>query len=304
MKSAFVAIVGRPSAGKSTLLNTLCGYKIAITAPSPQTTRNKVRGVITEKRGQLVFIDTPGFHLSEKKINKHMVELITSSLEEVEAVLYVIDGTREPGPEEDAIAELLVPFADKLVIACNKKDLPASMSGFIREYTDKVLPAARFAAVSALDGTGVEEILGTLFDMAPEGEQMYPEEFYTDQDPEFRASEIIREKALRKVRQEVPHALYVEIADMEREEEPDELSPLPEGKPKPQKLWVRAFLVVERESQKGILIGKGGEVIKAIRKEAQKELGKIFPYRIHLDLRVKVNHKWRKKDDLLRRLIR
>jgi GTPase len=307
MKSAFVAIVGRPSAGKSTLLNTLCGYKIAITAPSPQTTRNKVRGVLTEKQGQLVFIDTPGFHLSEKKINKHMVELITSSLEEVDAVLYVIDGTREPGPEEDAIAEILVPFADKLVIACNKRDLPASMSGFIREYTDKVLPAARFAAVSALDGTGVEEILNTLFDMAPEGEQMYPEEFYTDQDPEFRASEIIREKALRKVRQEVPHALYVEIADMEREDTAEAGSP--DGGPaaandRPEKLWVRAFLVVERESQKGILIGKGGEVIKAIRQEAQKELKEIFPYRVYLDLRVKVNHKWRKKDDLLRRLIR
>ena len=221
-----------------------------------------------------------------------MIELITSSLEEVDVVLYVIDGTREPGPEEDSIAELLRTFEENLVIACNKKDLPASMSSFIREYTETVLPGARFVPVSAADGSGLEELKTELFAVTPEGELMYPEEFYTDQEPQFRASEIIREKALQKVRQEIPHALYVEIADMQQEEAP----PLP-------RLWIRAFLVVERESQKGILIGKGGEMIKSIRQEAQKELGKILPYRIHLDLRVKVNYKWRKKDDLLRRLI-
>lgn len=299
MKSAFIAIAGRPSSGKSTLLNALCGHKIAITSPVPQTTRNKIRGILTEERGQLVFIDTPGYHLSEKKINRRMIELITSSLEEVDGVLYVIDGTREPGPEEDSIADLLKPFQEKLVIGCNKKDLPASMSGFIREYTETVLPEARFYPISAVEGTGLVELKSSLFDIAPEGELMYPEEFYTDQDPEFRTAEIIREKALMKVRQEVPHAMYVEIADMEREAR----DPPPAAAAKEEKLWIRAFLVVERESQKGILIGKGGEMIKAIRREAQKEIGRLFPYRIHLDLRVKVNHKWRKKDPLLRRLI-
>lgn len=297
MKSAFIAIVGRPSAGKSTLLNTLCGYKVAITSPTPQTTRNKIRGIVTEERGQLVFIDTPGFHLSEKKMNRHMTDLIASSLDEVDVILYVIDGTREPGPEEDSITGLLMPFEHKTIICCNKLDLPSSMSAFIREYTEDRLPAARFKAVSAAEGTGIEELKTELFGLSPEGERMYPEEFYTDQDPEFRTAEIIREKAIQKVRQEVPHALYVEIADMEREH------PEAEQPEKSEKLWIRAFLVVERESQKGILIGKGGEMIKTIRREAQKELGTILPYRIHLDLRVKVNHKWRKKEDLLRRLI-
>ncbi len=303
MKAGFVAIVGRPSAGKSTLLNSICGYKIAITSPTPQTTRNKIRGIYTEERGQLVFIDTPGFHLSEKKINRHMTDLITSSLDEVDAVLYVIDGTRESGPEEDAIFQILLPIQEKLVIACNKKDLP--------EYTDHLMPSIQFHAVSALIGTGIEELKTALFEIVPEGECMYPADLYTDQDPEFRASEIIREKALRKVRQEVPHALYVEIADMETNIQPgsgpapmEDTDVEPPTSNLPRKLWIRAFLVVERESQKGILIGKGGTMIKSIRQEAQKELGSIFPYRIHLDLRVKVHHKWRKKDPLLRRLIR
>ena len=191
------------------------------------------------------------------------------------------------------------------------------MSGFIREYTETVLPEACFAAVSAQDGTGLSDIKTVLFDIAPEEEQMYPDEFYTDQDPQFRTSEVIREKALQKVRQELPHALYVEISDMELEggkageqitddTSAETASSATTNSPrtgKPEKLWIRAFLVVERESQKGILIGKGGEMIKSIRQEAQRELGKLFPYRIHLDLRVKVNYKWRKKDDLLRRLI-
>ncbi len=127
--------------------------------------------------------------------------------------------------------------------------------------------------------------------MAPEGKLLYPEDFYTDQPQEFRISEIIREKAISRVTQEVPHSLYVEVSDIETDEEEE-------------KLWIRAFILVERESQKGIIVGKGGGMIKAIRQEAQKELGKVFPYRIHLDLRVKVNPKWRRKDDLLKKLIR
>ncbi len=298
MKAAFIAIVGRPSAGKSTLLNSLCGYKIAITSPVPQTTRNKIRGILNAPEGQLVFIDTPGFHLSRKKINIRMIELIQSSLEEVDMVLYVIDVTREPGPEEDAITEMLKAFEAKLVVACNKTDHPDSMSALISEYiTERLSPAAAMP-LSALTGTGLDKLQEALFAVAPEGEQMYPEEFYTDQEPEFRISEIIREKAIIKVRQEVPHALYVEIADLEVSGPSARTDTPPE-----ETLWIRAFLVVDRESQKGILIGKGGKVIKAVRQESQKEIAELFPYRIHLDLRVKVNHKWRKRDDLLKRLI-
>ena len=293
MKSAFVAVIGRPSSGKSSILNAVCGHKVSITSPTPQTTRNKIRGIYTEPRGQLVFLDTPGFHLSEKKFNRKMVELIQNTLEEVDLVLYVMDAGRPPGPEEEKIAVALVPYQEQVVIGSNKQDLPENASAQIREFIDTRLPSCKLQETSAVTGEGLPELITALFELAPEGEQMYPEEFYTDQEPEFRASEIIREKALRRVRQEVPHALYVEISDMEVQ-----------GAEEPPTLWIRAFLMVERESQKGILIGKGGRVIKEIRTEAQKELEKLFPYRIRLDLRVKVNRNWRKNDMLLKKLIR
>jgi len=249
-----------------------------------------------------VFIDTPGFHLSDKKINKHMIDLISSSLDEVELVLYVLDGSRPPGPEEAAIVDMLESYQSKLIAAGNKIDLPGSAADELREYIEERLPKARFHSISALKGTGIDELTAALFSLAPEGEQMYPEEFYTDQEPSFRISEIIRDKALSKVREEVPHALYVDIADLEIK--PASGSSNAEGSAeKADTLWIRAFLVVERDSQQGILIGKGGKVIKAIRQEAQREIAEAFPYKIYLDLRVKVNPKWRRKDKLLNKLI-
>ncbi|MFP4564053.1 MAG: GTPase Era [Spirochaetia bacterium] len=291
MKSAFVAVVGRPSSGKSTLLNSITGRKVSITASVPQTTRNKVRGIYTEERGQLVFIDTPGFHLSEKKFNLHMTGLVASSLEEIDLVLYVTDAGRVPGPEEEELARMIAPYADKTVAAVNKTDLPDAGPAELRAFIVARLPDAKITELSALRGEGVRDVVDALFELAPEGEQMYPEEFYTDQEPSFRISEIIREKAIQRVKQELPHSLYVEIADMEEQNG---------GK----RLWIRAFLVVERESQKGILVGKGGGMIKSIRQEAQREIAELFPYRIHLDLRVKVNYKWRRKDRLLDRMFR
>lgn len=317
MKSAFVAVIGRPSSGKSSILNAVCGHKVSITSPTPQTTRNKIRGIYTESRGQLVFLDTPGFHLSEKKFNRKMVELIQSTLEEVDLVLYVMDAGRPPGPEEEKIAAALVPYQEQVVIGCNKQDLPKNSAAQIREFIDTRLPRCKLQETSAVTGEGLPELITALFELAPAGEQMYPEEFYTDQEPEFRASEIIREKALLRVRQEVPHALYVEISDMELQGagEPDRgFDDLSTGTPPgnsgggasevPPTLWIRAFLMVERESQKGILIGKGARMIKEIRTEAQKELEELFPYGIRLDLRVKVNRNWRKNDMLLKKLIR
>jgi GTP-binding protein Era len=250
-----------------------------------------VRGIRTEERGQLVFIDTPGFHLSDKKFNLHMTGLVASSLEEVDLVLYVTDASRVPGPEEEELARLIAPYADRTVAAINKTDLPEARPAALREFLEARLPGSRIVELSALRGEGVDRTVDALFELAPEGELMYPEEFYTDQEPEFRISEIIREKAIQRVRQELPHSLYVEIADMEEQDE---------GK----RLWIRAFLVVERDSQKGILVGKGGGMIKAIRQEAQREIAELFPYRIHLDLRVKVNYKWRRKDQLIDRMFR
>lgn len=290
-KSAFTAIVGRPSAGKSSLLNRMSGHKISIVAPVPQTTRNKVRGIVTREKGQLVFLDTPGFHASDRKFNLYMKELVTSALEEVDLVLYVVDAVRPAGDEERAVMALLKAFSGKTVIALNKIDADEARPARTEALLSAEFPGTRIVRTSAVTGDGVDTLVETLFEAAPEGDLLYPEDFYTDQDPEFRASEIIREKAFLAVRQEVPHSLYVEIADMEMRD-------------REEKLWIRAFITVERESQKGILVGKGGEKIREIRISAQRELSEIFPYRVHLDLRVKVNPKWRRDDRLLRKLVR
>lgn len=289
-KSAFVAIVGRPSAGKSTLLNTLCGEKISIVTPLPQTTRNKVRGILTESRGQLVFVDTPGFHDSQRKFNLHMRDLVSGALEETDMVLYVIDATRSPGQEEQALAQLLTQEDHPVITVLNKSDAPPApgWEDFFTTFRDSNAPGL---SISAATGQGIEALKDLLFESAPEGDPMYPEEYYTDQDPSFRISEIIREQAMLRNRDEIPHSLYVEVADLE--EDPDT-----------NLLWIRAFIVVERESQKGIVVGKGGAQIKAIRQTAQKEIARLFPQKIHLDLRVKASPKWRNKDALLRRLIR
>ncbi|RKX77565.1 MAG: GTPase Era [Spirochaetes bacterium] len=291
MKSAFIAVIGRPSSGKSTLINRICRQKVSIVSTSPQTTRNKIRAIYNDSEGQLVFIDTPGYHVSDKKFNLYLKEQVKSALEEVDLVLYVIDVTRKPGEEEGEICRITSAFADKLVIALNKIDEKNNYVVEIRKFLEEEARTAKIFEISGLTGAGVGELMDELLDIAPEGVKFYPEEYYTDQEPEFRASEIIREKAITHVRQEIPHALYVEISDMELQQEG-------------QKLWIRAFLVVERESQKGIMIGRGGRMIRTIRLEAQEELNQIFPYVVHLDLRVKVNPRWRKNNSLLSKLFK
>lgn len=290
MKAAFVGLVGRPSAGKSTLLNRLCGHKISIISPVPQTTRNRVRGICNAADGQLVFIDTPGFHLSERKMNLHLTELVSRTLEEAELVLYLVDSTRPAGEEERALIGLLAPHAEATVVALNKADLPTARIDEARRALGGVFPSERILAVSALSGAGVPELLAALWRLAPEGERMYPEDYYTDQSPEFRIAEIIREKAIQQTREELPHCLYVELADLEQRDE--------EGV-----IWARGFIFVERESQKGILVGRGGERIKTIVQQAQEELAGLFPFPVRLDLRVKTRPKWRSDERLLRRLI-
>jgi GTP-binding protein Era len=293
MKSAFVAIIGRPSAGKSTLLNALCGEKVSITASVPQTTRNKIRGIITEERGQMVFLDTPGYHNSERKYNNYMMGIVSSSLEECDMVVYVVDSTRPMGKEEQELIDMLTEKGKPLVIVLNKCDTDSKYKQDIRGFLKVNMKPESIIETSALNSEGIDILKDAIFEVAPEGPQMYPDEYYTDQDPEFRIAEIIREKAISKMSQEIPHAMYVEISDTEMK-----------GEGEKQKLWVRAFLTVERESQKGMVIGKGGDQIRLIRKEAISELNKIFPYKIQLDLRVKVNPKWRTKDYLLKGLIK
>jgi len=290
MKSGYVSIIGRPSCGKSTLLNYLCGHKISIVSPVPQTTRNRVRGILTEKRGQLVFMDTPGFHHSERKFNIYMKDLVQKALNDTDIVLYVADLSKRLGQEEKDLLKILSSYSKKTVIALNKADIGGEQAEHHGIFFNDALPNVTRHTISAVTGQNIDNLLSSLFELSPEGEIMYPEDFYTDQPPEFRISEIIREKAFLTTKEEVPHSLYVDIADLEANDEN-------------QTLWIRAFIYVERESQKGILVGKGGSKIKEIRVSAQKEIGRLFPYRIHLDLRIKVQPKWRKKDPVLKKLI-
>ncbi len=293
MKCATVAIIGRPSAGKSTLLNTICEMKVSITAATPQTTRNAIRGIYTDQRGQLIFTDTPGYHLSEQTLNKRLQDIAVGSLGDSDSVLYMVDASRAPGKEEEAIATMLSTLKVPVICCINKQDiLSAAQVEEMRNFLLGKLPDAPVVVASAKNDEGVDEVLIELFKVAPEGELLYGENAYTDQPIEFRISEIIREKAINIVTDEIPHAIYVEVADLEYQEAANTV-------------WVRAFIIVERETQKGIVVGKGGEGIKKIRIASFKEIKRLFPGRkVNLDLRVKAQPKWRTNSIVLDRILR
>ena len=264
MKSAVVAVVGRPSAGKSTLVNALCGAKVSIVSPVPQTTRNRVRGILNAEDAQLVFIDTPGFHLSTKKINTYMTGIVSSTLGEVDIILYVVDGSRASGEEEKAISEAVRAARKPTVICLNKKDVAGEVWAQVREGACGFLPDAAPFEVSASAGTGLEALREKLIQLSPDGEQMYPPDYYTDQTPEFRISEIVREKVTLGTREEVPHSVYVRIEDVEMHDEGETL-------------WARGFICVERESQKGIIVGRAGDKIRQIVHDSEAELSEDLP---------------------------
>ena len=292
-KTALVTIIGRPSAGKSTFLNTAAGEPVSIVSSIPQTTRNAIRGIVNTSLGQLVFVDTPGYHDSEKKMNLRMRNIVADNLANSDAILYIIDSTRSCAEEERLITTLLEPHSDKVVIAINKTDekqaLLVHVHNFIKSQLKNV-PENRILEISAKNDVGINEVLKALYEIAPEAPHLYSEEFYTDQEVDFRIAEVIREQAINRLDQEIPHCIYVQIADMEMRT--------------PTKMWCRAFLFVETESQKGIVIGKGAQMIKTIRVESIKQLRKIFDYKIDLDLQVKVDKNWRQKDAVLNKLLK
>ena len=293
LKTAVVAIIGRPSAGKSTFLNTACQEPVSIVSAIPQTTRNAIKGIVNTSFGQLIFIDTPGYHDSEKKLNLRLKDITESQLDDIDCVLYIIDSTRQTGKEEELTAQLLKNLQQKTVVAINKADSHLSKPIPVRQFIKETLPEIpkdRIFQISAEKDTGINEVLRALYDIAPEGEPLYGEELYTDQDLTFRVCEVIRGEAINRLQDEIPHSVYVEVADIEHRNE---------GK----KLWIRAFLCVERESQKGIVIGKGASKIKEIRLAAIKKLSEIYIQKIDLDLQVKIDKNWRQKDYTLKKLI-
>lgn len=293
LHSGFVAIIGRPSAGKSTFLNTACQEEVSIVSPIPQTTRNAIKGIVNTSYGQLVFIDTPGYHDSEKKLNLRLKNVTENQLEDIDGVLYIIDSTREIGEEEQHTAALLNNLQQKTVVAINKTDLPTSKSEKAKKFIKENLPLVdsdSIFEISAQKDIGINEVLKSLYKKVPENPPIYDEELYTDQNLSFRICEIIRGEAINRLEQEIPHAVYVEVADVEHRNE---------GK----KLWIRAFLCVERDSQKGIVIGKNASKIKEIRLAAIKKLSQIYIQKIDLDLQVKVDKNWRQRDYTLNKLI-
>jgi GTP-binding protein Era len=292
---------------------------------------------VNRESGQLVLVDTPGIHISEKKFNLRLTETALRALGESDLVLYVLDASRAPGPEEEAVAASLASLpaletpagnapaaatdvvttdavtagsgpgttADSRVIAAiNKMDKPGADYERAREFLRRRLPAlpdSRCFPLSAKKNEGVQALLAALFELAPQGQPFYPAEYYTDQEIDFRIAEVIRGETINRLRQELPHAIYVEVADREfRGPKPGGAGG---GAGKTQRLWVRAFIICERESQKGMIVGKGGALIKTIGEASRKELNRIFDWKVELDLRVKAGRDWRHSDTLLRKII-
>ena len=288
-RCGLVTIIGRPSVGKSTFLNTVCGGKVSIVSAIPQTTRNTIRGILTRGNAQILFLDTPGLHKSEKKFNEALHTISVNSLTDSDCVLYIIDSTRSMGEEEEHIIQLLQEqnVQEKLFVALNKVDSDLSKTGLILVSLERAFPNLkdknRIFEISAKEKQQVDAVIDALISILPESPFLYPEDFYTDQDIRFRIAEIIREKAMLHTRDEIPHALYVSV---------DELKLHHNGK----ELEATAFIYVERESQKGIVVGKDGMCIKAIKKESIRELRNIFDYKLNIHIQVKLDKDWRKND--------
>jgi GTPase len=289
MRSGFVAVVGRPNVGKSTLVNALVGQKVSIVTDKPQTTRARIRGVRTTEDHQIVFTDTPGFHKPRTLLGERLNRLVEESTVDVDAVLLVVDAAAGVGRGDGFVAERRVSPVNALkVCAVNKVDLVKE-----RELLPQLEAAGRLARfdhvvpVAALTGRGLEELLGVLVEALPEGPRYYEPEEVTDQPVELRVAEIVREKALALTREEIPHSVATQVEEMERK---DGLT------------RITCLILVERESQKGIVIGKGGAMLKRIGSLAREELELVLGSKVFLELRVKVQREWQRDPRALSRL--
>jgi GTP-binding protein Era len=289
-RSGFVAVVGRPNVGKSTLMNAYLGQKIAIVSEKPQTTRNRLLGILTREDTQIIFVDTPGIHTPLHKLGEYMVETAVRSIPDADVVLFIVDASAPLQGEDALVANAIREQAPELpvLMALNKIDLlPSSESPNPEAYLDMIQPTA-WLPISAVQGDNRGELLELIIAHLPLGPRYYPEDQITDQQTRFIASELIREAALRRLRHEVPYALAVVVDEFKRRSE--------------EMTYVGATIYVERDSQKGIVIGQGGKTLKDIGKAARTGIEKLVDTRVFLELWVKVRPKWRKKEDDLRRL--
>ncbi|EMF0425937.1 GTPase Era [Enterococcus hirae] len=281
-KSGFVAIVGRPNVGKSTLLNRIVGQKIAIMSDKAQTTRNKIQGVYTTPEAQLIFIDTPGIHKPKHRLGDFMVESAYSALREVDAVLFMISADQKRGRGDDFIIERLKNVQSPVYLIINKIDKvhPDELLGIIEDYSAQ-MPFAQVVPISATEGNNVDRLMEVLIAEMPEGPQYFPDDQVTDHPEYFIVSELIREKVLFLTRDEVPHSVAVVVDSMKRNEN--------------DKIQIQATIIVERDSQKGIIIGKGGKMLKEIGTKARKDIEDLLGDKVFLELWVKVQKDWRDK---------
>jgi len=288
-RSGFVSIIGRPNAGKSTLLNALVGQKLAIVADKPQTTRTSIQGVLTLPNAQIVFLDTPGIHATDSPLNKRMMEAVRAALEERDLLLFLVDATRPLGEEDRHAVDIVRKRGAPVMLVLTKIDLlrdKAVLLPLIEQYRD-IYDFADYLPVSAVKGTGLDDLRRNIVARLPEGPAYFPPQHVTDQPERFLAAELIREKILLLTRQEVPHSIAVTVDSWEET---------------PQITRIFATIRVEREGQKRIVIGAGGAMLKKIGTQARQEMERLFAVRIYLDLHVRVEPGWRERSAFLKAL--
>ncbi|MBN6888910.1 GTPase [Cytobacillus horneckiae] len=287
-KSGFISIIGRPNVGKSTFLNRVIGQKIAIMSDKPQTTRNKVQGVLTTDDAQFIFIDTPGIHKPKHKLGDFMMKVAQNTLKEVDAIIFMVNAEEGFGKGEEFILEKFQTVNTPIILVINKIDRihPDQLLPIMDSYKEKY-DFSDIVPISALEGNNVDNLLKQIKNYLPEGPQYYPADQVTDHPERFIISELIREKALHLTREEIPHSLAVLIDKIERQGDKDIIH-------------VMATIIVERDSQKGIVIGKQGKMLKEVGKRARVDIENLLGTKVYLELWVKVQKDWRNKMSQLR----
>lgn len=287
-KSGFAALIGRPNVGKSTLMNRLIGQKIAITSNKPQTTRNRIQTVYTDEEGQIIFLDTPGIHKAKNKLGEYMVSVAESTLRDVDVILWLVEASDYIGAGEQHIAECLRKVDTPVILVINKIDKvkKEEILGFIDAYKD-ICDFAEIIPLSALKGENTENLIPLIFKYMEDGPQYYDEDTVTDQPERQIAAELIREKALRKLDDEIPHGIAVAIDIMKE-------------RPRGNIMDIDATIICERDSHKGIIIGKQGSMLKAIGIDARKDIEAMLGMKVNLKLWVKVKKNWRDSDFLIK----
>lgn len=287
-KSGFISIIGRPNVGKSTFLNRVIGQKIAIMSDKPQTTRNKIQGVLTHDDAQMIFIDTPGIHKPKHRLGDFMMKVAQNTLKEVDLILFMVNAEEGFGRGEEFILEKFQTINTPVFLVINKIDRihPDELLAIIESYKEKYA-FQQVVPISALEGNNVERLLSQIKAVLPEGPQYYPADQVTDHPERFIITELIREKALHLTREEIPHSLAVVLDKMERQGNKDIIH-------------VMATIIVERDSQKGIVIGKQGSMLKEIGKRARVDIENLLGSKVFLELWVKVQKDWRNRMSQLR----